>query len=100
MAVRAGSSQSRDREWDQKDGGLDAPGPEEIPVPVARSRVKAPQALRSKEAAARLGVSVRTLEDWRHKRTGPPFHRLGTRLVVYYEHELATWMESRSAWSG
>lgn len=29
------------------------------------------------EAAALLGVSVRTLEDWRYRRTGPPWVRLG-----------------------
>jgi Helix-turn-helix domain len=38
--------------------------------------------LSEREAAAYLGVrSERTLQDWRHRRVGPPYAKLGRRVV-------------------
>ena len=40
------------------------------------------------EAAERLGVSPRTLEDWRLRGGGPVYIKLGRRLVRYGPDEL------------
>jgi len=36
-----------------------------------------------KEAAAILGISVKTLEGWSKKRVGPPIVRLSKKLIRY-----------------
>lgn len=43
------------------------------------------------DVASMLGCTVRTLENWRARRTGPPFIRLGNR-VVYREAALEQWL--------
>ena len=53
------------------------------------------KALRSRDVAERLGVSVRTLEHWRRLRKGPPWRKLGDRIVVYVEDELDEWLKAR-----
>lgn len=50
--------------------------------------------LAPKQAAARLGVSVRALEEWRAAGTGPAWYRLG-RLVQYSAGDLDAWLQSR-----
>lgn len=47
--------------------------------------------LNQKQAAAILGISVRTLERYRVAGTGPRFSRLG-RLVRYRECDLEEWV--------
>ena len=49
--------------------------------------------LRAIEAANYLRVSRSTLAKWRMSRTGPPFHRLGPRLVYYFQHEIDAWLD-------
>ncbi|HEU0162620.1 MAG TPA: helix-turn-helix domain-containing protein [Rhizomicrobium sp.] len=39
--------------------------------------------LTTTEAADLMGISPRTLEDWRWKGIGPAFFKLGPRLVRY-----------------
>jgi transposase len=57
--------------------------------------------LRTDEVAERLGVKVRTVQDWRcrtrkeGKLVGPPFIAISDRLVVYDEAELLDWLEAR-----
>ena len=46
--------------------------------------------LKTPEAAARLGLSPRTLEKHRCYGTGPAYHKLGGS-VVYSEEELEAW---------
>ncbi len=41
-----------------------------------------------KRAAELLGVSVRTLEEWRRKKIGPAFVKLGPKLIRYEVREL------------
>lgn len=43
----------------------------------------ASQTLTTRAAAEFLGVSPRTLEDWRCDGGGPIFHKVGKRLVRY-----------------
>ncbi len=59
----------------------------------------APVYLRPAEAAARIGVSVKTIADWRLKGTGPTYVRLGdsTRSPIRYpEDELAAYLAART----
>lgn len=51
-----------------------------------------PQFLKTPAAAARLGLSPRTLEKHRCYGTGPNFHKLGGR-VVYSIEALDAWAE-------
>jgi excisionase family DNA binding protein len=46
-----------------------------------------------KQAAHWLGVSVRTLEDWRARGKGPPYFKVGGG-VRYSVRELETWLEA------
>ena len=48
----------------------------------------------TKEAAQRLGLSARTLERWRLIGAGPPYHKLGSRVLydiaavdLWFEHQ-------------
>jgi excisionase family DNA binding protein len=56
-----------------------------------------PEWLAPKQAAVYIGVSPKTLENWRsHKRRvtdGPPFSRVSGRLVRYRRSDLDAWME-------
>lgn len=43
--------------------------------------------LSEREAAAKLGLSPRTLQDWRRRSCGPAFLKLGKR-VAYHPNDL------------
>lgn len=49
----------------------------------------------TKQLARRLGLSYRTLEDWRRRRVGPPFVRVGG-LVRYPIMLLDEYLQSRT----
>ena len=50
--------------------------------------------LNTDQAALYLGVSVRTLEDWRQKQIGPAYYKkLEGKLVLYRRDELDRWVE-------
>lgn len=59
---------------------------------MEQSAPRAPQFLKTPDAAARLGLSPRTLEKHRCYGTGPNFHKLGGR-VVYSIEALDAWAE-------
>jgi len=42
------------------------------------------------EAAAILNIAVTTLRNWRAPRKGPPYRKIGLRLVRYHRTDLAT----------
>jgi len=50
------------------------------------------QVFSPREAARALALSAGTLANWRCKRIGPRFYRLGGRKIVYLEKDLAAWM--------
>ena len=51
--------------------------------------------MRTKAVAEMLGVSPRTVEDWRSTGDGPPFQRPpGRRLVLYEPEAVAAWVRS------
>ena len=49
--------------------------------------------MREKEAAAYLGVSIKTMQAWRHQCRGPKYYRLG-RVCVYRQADLDQYMEA------
>ena len=51
--------------------------------------------LNEHEAAVLLGVSVRTLQNWRLRGGGPPYQKLGS-AVRYSTFKLRAWIECRS----
>lgn len=53
--------------------------------------------LTTKEAAAVLGLSPRTLEGLRRRGGGPPFVVLSRNAVRYRQGDLRAWVESRTA---
>lgn len=55
------------------------------------------QILNKKEAAARAGFSVRTLERLDEEGDGPPRVRLGKRRIGYWETDLIAWLRSRTS---
>ena len=50
--------------------------------------------LTTEQAAVYLGVSARTLEDWRLRGIGPPYYKKQDgKLVLYRRDELDRWVE-------
>jgi len=39
-----------------------------------------------------IGVKRQTLARWRHEGFGPPFVKLGRRLVAYFSGDLRNWL--------
>ena len=52
------------------------------------------------EAAAILGAAVRTLRNWRALHKGPPFHKIGERLVRYHRADLAAFIAGDASAGG
>lgn len=50
-----------------------------------------------KEAAAILAVATTTLRNWRALRQGPPFLKIGRRLVRYRRGDLAMFIANEGA---
>jgi len=55
--------------------------------------------LRTKLAAPYIGSTESTMEKWRVTGIGPPFIRLGSRIVVYDTEDLDAYMAARRACS-
>ncbi len=53
--------------------------------------------LGEREAALRLNLGCRTLQEMRLRGNGPPFIRLGARRVGYDVRDLDAWVNSRRA---
>lgn len=53
--------------------------------------------LTTEQLAEFLGVSVRTVEDWRFDRKGPSHIRLGPRTVRYRSDEVLEWLAGADA---
>ena len=50
--------------------------------------------LTATEVAEALGLTIRTLEDWRYKGEGPPFLKIGHR-VRYDAADLERWLAAQ-----
>jgi predicted DNA-binding transcriptional regulator AlpA len=53
------------------------------------------QNLRVDAAASYLGISVSALAKMRMRGDGPPFVKLGRRVVIYRMSDLAAWLDQR-----
>ncbi len=49
--------------------------------------------LGEREVAAILGASVKTLRNWRSRRQGPRFRKIGARMVRYTRADLLAFIE-------
>jgi hypothetical protein len=47
------------------------------------------------QVAARLGVSIRTLADWRYRKTGPAYLRISRHVVRYAAAHLEAWLQTK-----
>ncbi len=56
--------------------------------------------LRPAEVAGLIGVDPQLLADWRSRRVGPPFLKLGHRTVRYHPATLDRWLDSRQVGGG
>jgi hypothetical protein len=54
-----------------------------------------PSLLRTKEAAARVGLAETTLEKLRCLGGGPPYYKVSRKRVVYDASELDSWARSK-----
>jgi predicted DNA-binding transcriptional regulator AlpA len=53
--------------------------------------------LSTRETAAWLGVSDQWLEIGRGKKYGPPYQKLGPRLIRYLRGDVKRWLKQRTA---
>lgn len=49
--------------------------------------------IRGEDLAGELDIPKRTLDDWRYRRVGPPFVKVGT-LVRYRRSDVDAWLTS------
>lgn len=70
----------------------DAPGGRRTCPVWTSPRPLAPVFLTQRDVADLLRVPVRTAEDWRLTRSGPPWVKLG-RHVCYEQAELPAWVK-------
>lgn len=49
------------------------------------------------DVAAYLGVPVKTLYQWRHRRTGPQVHKVG-RHLRYRWQEVDAWLDAQTSY--
>jgi len=57
------------------------------------------QLMNQDQAASYLGLSPRTLEQWRLKGGGPAFVRMSQRCVRYRQVALDAWLQAREVTS-
>ncbi|WP_374656721.1 helix-turn-helix transcriptional regulator [Phenylobacterium sp.] len=55
-------------------------------------RAERPQRLRTAQVAQMLGVKLQTVEKWRGQGKGPPFVKLGRKLVLYELPAVEAWL--------
>jgi len=53
--------------------------------------------LDEREVAAILGAEVRTLRNWRSLRKGPPFRKIGERMVRYTRADVTAFIDGAIA---
>ena len=56
--------------------------------------------LDQKQAARILGVSTAAMEWWRAHDEGPPWFRVGRKLVRYHPRALRAWIEAQAQAAG
>ena len=71
--------------------------PTVTPTPQPAATLAPGDLLDEREAAAILCASVQTLRNWRWRREGPRFRKIGLRMVRYSRTDLQTFIEGRPA---
>jgi predicted DNA-binding transcriptional regulator AlpA len=56
--------------------------------------------LTPEQVSEMLGVAVRTLEDWRYKRTGPNFVKPTAHIVRYRQTDIDRWLTKQTVEAG
>ena len=56
---------------------------------MSESRLLTPE-----EAGAMLGIKIQTLSNWRTRKVGPPYVRVGQRLIRYRENDLQAFVDA------
>lgn len=51
----------------------------------------------AEEAAKYLGVSVRTLANWRLMKSGPTYYKPSGKLIYYFQQDLDQWIRHEGA---
>lgn len=64
--------------------------PERLDEPEAEAAVTEPEPIGETEAAKRLGVSKGTLANWRWRRYGPAYLKVGRR-IEYQPSDIQAW---------
>lgn len=54
-----------------------------------------PILLDERAAATAIGMTPRTMQEWRRTGTGPPYVRISSRCVRYRPEDLAAWAAER-----
>jgi len=73
--------------------GMANPYPHTAPSPVAATNTRPPLAVGEREASRLIGVSSRTLYAWRSTGIGPPYRRIGGR-ILYGIDGLREWLNA------
>lgn len=55
-----------------------------------------PQFLTAEQVEALGFAKVQTLNNWRNQRKGPPFVRIGGKLIRYPRQKLMAWLEEHT----
>ena len=66
----------------------------DIQPEIQRLESLGPVRVNTEKAALFLGVSVRTLEEWRKKDIGPAFMKIGRKLIRYEMAELERFLRA------
>jgi len=85
MASASSPARSRKR----KGSEADPQSPTTLPPGLSQ------QYLSTEQTALYIGVSVRTLEDWRRQGTGPDFAPLSAKLVRYRVCDVDEWFAAK-----
>lgn len=73
-----------------------AAAPQTHPTPPAYLGLMDDEIMTGAQVAELLHVSIRTLEEWRQTRTGPPYRKMG-KHVRYLRSEVLAWFEGLNA---
>ena len=76
-----------------RDVGLRLPDERLAPPEPRAITLAAGDLLADREAAAILGISVKTLANWRWRGEGPRFRKIGKRMVRYSRADLEAFIE-------
>lgn len=67
------------------------------PAPLEDVALKPGDLVTDREAAEILGLAVQTLRNWRYERRGPPYRRIGGRVIRYSLRELDAYTRAGTA---